>query len=82
MQITTDMAEAEVEEVMVAVDSVMVAVDSGSLLHIKQHSKGNATIVVSGVIKRLTVGSYKIEIREEETVLLKMKLVVLPWRLC
>ena len=75
MQATTDMAEAEAE-------AVMVAVDSGGLLHIKQHSKGNATIVVSGVIKRLTVGSYRIEIRETETVLPKMKLVVLPWRLC
>ena len=73
MQTTTGMAEAE---------EVMVAGDSGNLLHINQHSKGNATIVVSGVIKRLTVGSYRIKTKEEETIILRMKLAELQWRLC
>ena len=77
---TTDLAEAEPEEEMAAKDSTMVAVDLEDSLHTKQHSKGNATIVVSGATRRLTVGSCKTKIRE--TVPHRMKLVVLPWRLC
>ena len=69
------MAEAEAGE-------VMVAVDLGSLLHIKQHFKESATIALSGVIKRLTIGNYRIRTKEEEIILLRMKLVVHQWRLC
>ena len=78
---TTDLAEAEAEEEMVAEDSTMVAVDLEDSLHTKQHSKENVTIVVSGATRRRIAGNYRTRTKEKEKTPHRMKLVVLLWRL-